>query len=72
MILRVAHHLRHLGVALPDRRLRDVAEQVVLDTARFVLEWAEPDAAHAAASGEGDAEREAVSAAGVAPRGYAA
>jgi hypothetical protein len=41
LILRVADRLRFAGAALPDALLRDVAEQVVLDAARFALDWME-------------------------------
>jgi hypothetical protein len=49
LILRVADHLRRAGADMPEELLRRVAEEVVLDAARFVLDWAEgPVAARAA------------------------
>lgn len=45
LILRVADRLRRAGADLPNARLRQVAEQVVLDAACFVLDWVEASAA---------------------------
>jgi hypothetical protein len=41
VILRAADQLRRTGIVLPDAQLRRVAEEVVLDTAHFVLDWVE-------------------------------
>src|SRR5215212_1791882 len=47
LILRVVHRLRRAGVEMPAARLRPVAEEAVLDAARFVLDWAEAPGADA-------------------------
>ena len=47
LILHVADRLRRAGTSLPEARLRRLAEEVVLDAARFVLDWVEPPPAAA-------------------------
>ncbi|HEU4630639.1 MAG TPA: hypothetical protein VFS08_12890 [Gemmatimonadaceae bacterium] len=41
LILRVADRLRRTGVDLPEARLHGLAEQLVLDATRVVLDWVE-------------------------------
>jgi len=41
LILRVADRLRRAGIDTAETQLRRVAEEVVLDAARFVLDWVE-------------------------------